>query len=93
MEAVLEAGECVVATARRVSALDDLKDRYPSSQLLIVQLDVTVHEQIDQAFKVMIDHFGRVDVVVNNAGYVSYILHRHLVVTANHTQNMLGRLW
>lgn len=77
VEAVLEAGECVVATARRVSALDDLKARYPSSQLLIVQLDVSVNEQIDQAFKAMIDHFGRVDVVVNNAGYVSCIPLRH----------------
>jgi len=38
--------------------------------LLITELDVSVNEQIDRAFKAMIDHFGRVDVVVNNAGYV-----------------------
>lgn len=70
-QAVLESGEYVVATARRVSVLDDLKTRYPPSHLLIVQLDVAVNEQIDRAFKAMVDHFGRVDVVVNNAGYVS----------------------
>ncbi|KAF9464295.1 NAD(P)-binding protein [Collybia nuda] len=72
VEAVLEAGECVVATARRLSALDDLKARYPPSRLLIVSLDVSVNEQIDKAFKAMVDHFGRVDVVVNNAGYAVF---------------------
>ncbi|PPR01295.1 hypothetical protein CVT24_006370, partial [Panaeolus cyanescens] len=71
-EAVLEAGECVVATARRVSVLDDLKARYPSSQLLVVALDVSVNEQIDRAFEAMVSHFGRVDVVVNNAGYAVF---------------------
>ena len=60
----------MVATARRVSALDYLKEKYPSSRLLVVQLDVSVNEQIDNAFKAMAEHFGRVDVVVNNAGYV-----------------------
>lgn len=71
-QAVLESGENVVAAARRISALDDLKARFPSAQLLVVSLDVSVKAQIDQAFKEMIDHFGRVDVVVNNAGYVSF---------------------
>ncbi|KAF9485695.1 NAD(P)-binding protein [Pholiota conissans] len=69
VEAVLESGENVVATARRISYLDDLKARFPPSQLLVVPLDVSVNAQIDSAFKEMIDHFGRIDVVVNNAGY------------------------
>ena len=77
-EAVLASGECVVATARRVSALDDLKQRYPASQLLILALDVSVNEQIDQAFKNLIDYFGRLDVVVNNAGYVRICLFSRL---------------
>ncbi|KDR77719.1 hypothetical protein GALMADRAFT_278758 [Galerina marginata CBS 339.88] len=71
-KAVLASGECVVATARRVSALDDLKQRYSESQLLIQALDVCINEQIDQAFKNLIDHFGRLDVVVNNAGYAVF---------------------
>jgi len=73
-EEVLASGECVVATARRASALDDLKQRYPASQLLIQALDVSINEQIDQVFKNLIDHFGRIDVVVNNAGYVCICL-------------------
>jgi NAD(P)-dependent dehydrogenase (short-subunit alcohol dehydrogenase family) len=72
VEAVLESGECVVATARRISVLDGLKERYPSSQLLVVELDVSINEQIDRAFKILIDHFGRLDVVVNNAGYAVF---------------------
>ena len=54
--------------------MDDLKQRYPASQLLILALDVSVNEQIDQAFKNLIDYFGRLDVVVNNAGYVHIFL-------------------
>jgi len=72
VEAVLESGECVVATARRISVLDDLKARFPPTQLLIAQVDVAINEQIDRAFKAMIDQFGRVDVVVNNAGYAVF---------------------
>ena len=77
-EAVLASGECVVATARNVLALDDLKQHYPASQLLIQALDVSVNKQIDQAFKNMIDHFGWLDVVVNNAGYVHICLFSQL---------------
>jgi len=72
VEAVLESGECVVATARRISVLDDLKERYPPSRLLIQELDVSVNDQIDRAFENLIDHFGRLDVVVNNAGYAVF---------------------
>ncbi|KAF9533225.1 NAD(P)-binding protein [Crepidotus variabilis] len=68
VEAVLESGENVVATARRISTLDYLKIQYGPTRILVVALDVAVNEQIDEAFKAMIDHFGRLDVVVNNAG-------------------------
>ncbi len=39
-----------------------------SSQLVIAKLDVTKSSDIDEAFQQAINHFGRVDVVVNNAG-------------------------
>ncbi|RDX47368.1 NAD(P)-binding protein [Lentinus brumalis] len=69
LEEVLEAGERAVATARRPEALSDLSQRYPASQLLVVALDVTHEEQIVNAFAETKEHFGRLDVVVNNAGY------------------------
>ncbi len=69
LEEVLEAGERAVATARRPEALSDLSQRYPASQLLVVALDVTDEEQIVNAFEATKKHFGRLDVVVNNAGY------------------------
>ncbi|KAI0556052.1 retinol dehydrogenase 8 [Xylaria curta] len=57
----------VVATARQVSALSYLPDDAPN--VLKVALDVTSLEAIDAAFNKAVEHFGRVDVVVNNAGY------------------------
>lgn len=65
--AALRRGDNVAATARDVSTLDDLRDRYPG--LLPLALDVTdaeaVHERVAEAEA----HFGGLDVVVNNAGY------------------------
>ncbi|KAI1740558.1 retinol dehydrogenase 8 [Xylaria scruposa] len=57
----------VVATARQVSALSYLPDDAPN--VLKVSLDVTSLDAIDTAFKKAVERFGRVDVVVNNAGY------------------------
>lgn len=57
----------VVATARKVSALSYLADDAPN--VLKVALDVTSPEAIDVAFTKAVERFGRVDVVVNNAGY------------------------
>ncbi|KAI1296295.1 retinol dehydrogenase 8 [Xylaria venustula] len=57
----------VVATARQVSALSYLTD--DAQKVLKLPLDVTSPEDIDAAFKKAVEHFGRVDVVVNNAGY------------------------
>ncbi|TGJ87058.1 hypothetical protein E0Z10_g1680 [Xylaria hypoxylon] len=57
----------VVATARQVSALSYLED--DAQNVLKLALDVTSSEAIDKAFKKAIGRFGRVDVVVNNAGY------------------------
>lgn len=57
----------VVATARKVSALSYLAD--DAQNVLKVALDVTSPEAIDAAFTKAVERFGRVDVVVNNAGY------------------------
>ncbi|RDX48781.1 NAD-P-binding protein [Lentinus brumalis] len=68
-ELVLEKGERVVATARTPSALDDLAKVYPPTRLLLLRLDVTQPEQIVEAFARAKAAFGRIDVVVNNAGW------------------------
>jgi NAD(P)-dependent dehydrogenase (short-subunit alcohol dehydrogenase family) len=46
-----------------------LKEKYTEDQLLIQQLDVVDDEQIEAAFAAAKERFGRLDVVVNNAGY------------------------
>ena len=67
-EAVLTRGHQVAATARRPEQLNDLAAKYPG-QLLALPLDVTNKEQIQLAVAKTIEHFGRIDVLVNNAGF------------------------
>lgn len=67
-EAALAAGHRVVATARRVEALDDLRARYPDA-LKVTPLDVTDEVACIDAVRFTLDAFGQLDVLVNNAGY------------------------
>jgi len=67
-EAVLAAGDKVAATARNIEALDDLVLKYPD-QILPVKLDVTVKAEIYKAVEDTITRFGKIDVLVNNAGF------------------------
>jgi len=67
-EAALERGDKVAATARNVDSIADLKDKY-GDNVLVLPLDVTCKEQVDSAVKTAFEHFGRLDVVINNAGY------------------------
>ncbi|GBE81793.1 hypothetical protein BKA93DRAFT_738065 [Sparassis latifolia] len=69
LEEVLASGERAVATLRKPTVLAPLVEKYASSQLLVVPLDVTDEAQIVAAFEATKKHFGRLDVVVNNAGY------------------------
>jgi NADP-dependent 3-hydroxy acid dehydrogenase YdfG len=66
--AALERGDKVAATARDTSTLDDLAEKYGDA-LLPIQLDVTDRDADFAAVKQAHDHFGRLDIVVNNAGY------------------------
>lgn len=69
-EATLAAGHNLIATARNPAALDDLADRYPQ-QLLALSLDVADAAAAEQAIAAGADRFGRIDVVINNAGYAN----------------------
>lgn len=69
IEAVLSKGERAVATTRSSASLDELAKQYPTTQLLVVQLDLTDATAIASMFDTIKEHFGRLDVVVNNAGY------------------------
>jgi NAD(P)-dependent dehydrogenase (short-subunit alcohol dehydrogenase family) len=67
-ETVLEQGDTVVLTARNPELIQDLAASFPENTLA-VQLDVTKPEEIQAAVKQAIAKFGRIDVLVNNAGY------------------------
>ncbi len=67
-EAALARGDGVAATARDAASVADLAERFGGAALPLA-LDVTSPEQVRQAVARAHDRFGRLDVVVNNAGY------------------------
>ncbi|WP_179281346.1 SDR family NAD(P)-dependent oxidoreductase [Paenibacillus sp. XY044] len=68
VEQLLQAGDKVVATARKLDAIQDFKALAPERAHLAA-LDVTNKEQIQSAVQEAVDVFGKIDIVVNNAGY------------------------
>src|SRR6202140_1329982 len=94
-EAALARGDRVAATARRVDTLAPLVERY-GNQVAAITLDVTDKAAVDRAIHQAHARFGRLDVVINNAGYglfgtieeVSEIEARAQIET-----NLFGALW
>lgn len=67
-DAALKRGDKVAATARKLESIADLKEKY-GANVLTLELDVTRPEQVKTAVSQAHAHFGKLDVVLNNAGY------------------------
>lgn len=68
VKAIAEQGDFVAAAARSKEALQELENLYPG-QILPIKLDVTDKEQIKRAVETVINTKGRIDGLINNAGY------------------------
>src|SRR6201747_223888 len=93
--AALERGDKVAATARDLSSLDDLVEKYGDA-ILPIQLDVTDREADFAAVAQAHEKFGRLDVVVNNAGYGQFGMVEELTEEEARAQletNLFGALW
>jgi NAD(P)-dependent dehydrogenase (short-subunit alcohol dehydrogenase family) len=93
--AALERGDSVAATARDLSTLDDLVATY-GERILPLQLDVTDREADFAAVRQAHERFGRLDVVVNNAGYGHFGMVEELTEAEARAQletNLFGALW
>jgi NAD(P)-dependent dehydrogenase (short-subunit alcohol dehydrogenase family) len=66
-QAVLHSGQRLVATSRDVARIQDLQTQAPD-RALVLPLDVTDPAQVRQAASTALEHFGQIDVLVNNAG-------------------------
>jgi NAD(P)-dependent dehydrogenase (short-subunit alcohol dehydrogenase family) len=94
-EAALERGDRVAATARNIESLKDLVETYGDA-VMPISLDVTDKAAVDSAVAQAHDHFGRLDVVVNNAGYGLFGTVEEVTEEQARAQmetNFFGALW
>jgi NAD(P)-dependent dehydrogenase (short-subunit alcohol dehydrogenase family) len=94
-EAALARGDNVAGTARNLGDLDDLVDNYGDA-FLPIQLDVTDHDADFAAVREAAEHFGQLDVVINNAGYGHFGMIEELSeddIRAQMETNFFGALW
>ncbi|SCF15443.1 NADP-dependent 3-hydroxy acid dehydrogenase YdfG [Micromonospora coriariae] len=93
--AALAAGDRVVGAARDVSPLDDLAARHPG-RLLALRLDVTDRSAVFDVVGQAVQHFGRLDIVVNNAGALFAGMVEEFTEAEARAQldlNFFGALW
>ena len=94
-QAALERGDQVVATARNIDTLSELNEKY-ADKVLSLELDVNDKVKVDEAVKKAHDKFGRLDIVVNNAGYGQFGAIEELSEQEARDQmetNLFGALW
>jgi NAD(P)-dependent dehydrogenase (short-subunit alcohol dehydrogenase family) len=94
-EAALARGDRVAATARNTDTVKDLVDAY-GDNVLPIALDVTDKAAVDAAVTRAHDHFGRLDVVVNNAGFGLFGTVEEVSEAQARAQietNLFGALW
>jgi NAD(P)-dependent dehydrogenase (short-subunit alcohol dehydrogenase family) len=93
--AALERGDRVVGTARDLSTLDELTASYPDT-FLALRLDVTDRAQVFDTVTQAHDHFGELDIVVNNAGYGHFGMVEEVTEAEARREfdtNLFGALW
>jgi NAD(P)-dependent dehydrogenase (short-subunit alcohol dehydrogenase family) len=94
-EAALARGDRVAATARDIGTLSDLVEKY-GEQVAAVRLDVTDKAAVDAAVADVHRRFGRLDVVINNAGYGLFGAVEEVSEDEARAQietNLFGALW
>ncbi|MEU7584861.1 SDR family oxidoreductase [Micromonospora sp. NPDC049230] len=92
--AALDRGDRVVAAARTVAS-DDFDERH-ADRLLALTLDVTDRAAVIAAVHTAVQHFGHLDIVVNNAGALSMGMIEEFTEAQARAQfevNLFGALW
>ncbi|MEP6465287.1 MAG: SDR family oxidoreductase [Parafilimonas sp.] len=94
-EAALKRGDKVVATARNTDTLKALTDEF-GDLVYPLELDVTNHKKVFETIKKAHEHFGKLDVVINNAGYGLFGTIEEVTEEQARKQietNVFGALW
>ncbi|MBV9228277.1 MAG: SDR family NAD(P)-dependent oxidoreductase, partial [Chloroflexi bacterium] len=94
-EAALQRGDLVAATARNLDSLRDLNEKY-GDNVLTLALDVTDKNAVFSAVSQAYNRFGRLDVIINNAGYGQFGAMEEISEQEARDQletNLFGALW
>ena len=93
--AALERGDSVAATARNTDSLKDLSEKY-GDRVLPIALDVNDRVAVFAAVNEAVQHFGRIDIAVNNAGFGQFGMVEEVTeedIRAQFETNVFGALW